>query len=93
LVDYTKLLRARGLAFYDAVTEAGKSRLRPVMMTSFTTMLAMLPMSLSQGTGHELWSPFGITIIGGLLISMFVSLFFVPLMYVIINYKESKKMV
>lgn len=93
LVDYTKLLRARGLAFYDAITEAGKSRLRPVMMTSFTTMLAMLPMSLSQGTGHELWSPFGITIIGGLLISMFVSLFFVPVMYVIINYKESKRIV
>ncbi len=81
LVDYTNMLRHRGYNLRDAVMEAGRSRLRPVLMTSLTTILGMLPMALSGGMGKEMYSPLGITIIGGLLISTIVTLILVPTMY------------
>jgi hydrophobe/amphiphile efflux-1 (HAE1) family protein len=90
LVDYINLLRARGYAVKEAAAEAGRSRLRPVLMTSFTTILAMLPMAMSQGMGKEMFSPLGITIIGGLLISMLISLLIVPTLYVSMNREKSK---
>lgn len=82
LVDYINLLRARGYKVREAAAEAGRSRLRPVLMTSFTTILAMLPMAMSQGMGKEMFSPLGITIIGGLFVSMLISLILVPTFYV-----------
>lgn len=87
LVDYTNLLRKRGYMLRDAVMEAGRSRLRPVLMTSLTTILGMLPMALSTGMGHELFAPLGATIIGGLLISMLTTLLIVPAMYTTLNNK------
>lgn len=87
LVDYTNLLRKRGLAVYDAVIEAGRSRMRPVLMTSFTTILAMLPMAMSQGMGREMFVPMGITIIGGLLLSTLITLIMVPVFYSLFNRK------
>jgi HAE1 family hydrophobic/amphiphilic exporter-1 len=90
LVDYTKLLRKRGYSLYEAVLEGGRSRMRPVLMTSFTTMLGMLPMALSQGMGREMYSPLGVTIIGGLLISTVVTLIVVPTMYTLFHIKAEK---
>jgi HAE1 family hydrophobic/amphiphilic exporter-1 len=91
LVDYTKLLRKRGYKLYDAVLEGGRSRMRPVLMTSFTTMLGMLPMALSQGMGREMYSPLGVTIIGGLLISTVVTLIIVPTIYAVFHIKSTRE--
>lgn len=81
LVNYTNILRARGYKLYDAIQEAGRSRLRPVLMTSLTTILGMLPLALSQGMGREAYQPLGITMIGGLLVSTFITLLVVPTIY------------
>ena len=81
LVDYINMLRKRNYSLRDAVMEAGRSRLRPVLMTSLTTILGMFPMAISGGMGREMYSPLGITIIGGLMISTLVTLFLVPAMY------------
>lgn len=89
LVDYTNLLRKRGYNLTNAVLEAGRSRLRPVLMTSFTTMLGMLPMALSKGMGKEMYSPLGVTIIGGLLVSTVITLILVPTLYSIFHRKAS----
>jgi HAE1 family hydrophobic/amphiphilic exporter-1 len=91
LVDYTKLLRKRGYSLYEAVLEGGRSRMRPVLMTSFTTMLGMLPMALSQGMGREMYSPLGVTIIGGLLISTIVTLIIVPAIYTVFHIKSANE--
>jgi len=85
LVDYTNLLRKRGYNLRDAVMEAGRSRMRPVLMTSLTTILGMLPMALSQGMGKEMYSPLGTTMIGGLLVSTFITLLLIPTIYTFFN--------
>lgn len=81
LVDYINLMRDRGNELNKAITMSGESRLRPVLMTAFTTALGMLPMALSTGEGSEMWHPMGIVVIGGLLVSTFVTLFVVPVLY------------
>jgi len=88
LVDYINLLRKRNHSLYEAVAEAGKSRLRPVLMTTLTTILAMLPMAMSQGMGREMFSPLGITVIGGLLVSTLITLVFVPVVYTLFHRKS-----
>ena len=90
LVDYTNILRARGLSLTEAVKQAGKHRLRPVLMTTFTTIFGMLPLAVSRGWGAEMWQPFGITAIGGLLVSTLVTLVLVPIVYTIVHTKEEK---
>jgi len=81
LVDYTNLMRDRNYELHEAISLAGASRLRPVLMTAFTTMLGMVPMALSRGEGSELWRPMGIVVIGGLMVSTFVTLIVVPVLY------------
>ena len=81
LVDYTNILRARGLNLVDAIKQAGRHRLRPVLMTTLTTLLGMLPLAVSRGEGAEMWQPFGITAIGGLSLSTLVTLILVPIIY------------
>ena len=81
MVDYTNLLRERGYSINQAVVAAGKSRLRPVLMTALTTILGMFPMALSLGEGSELWQPMGIAVIGGLTFSTILTLLVVPVMY------------
>lgn len=88
LVDYANMLVQRGYSIRDAVMEAGRSRLRPVLMTSMTTILGMLPMALSTGMGKEMYAPLGITIIGGLLISMLVTLILVPTAYAFMHQRR-----
>ncbi|RLA84261.1 MAG: AcrB/AcrD/AcrF family protein, partial [Deltaproteobacteria bacterium] len=88
LVDYTNILRERGLGLSEAVAQAGRDRLRPVMMTTVTTFLGMLPMALSRGEGSEMWSSLGITMLGGLTVSTLVTLVLVPVVYHLV---ESRK--
>ena len=85
LVDYINLMRDRGHALNEAIALSGASRLRPVLMTAFTTLLGMLPMALSGGEGSEMWHPLGIVVIGGLLVSTFVTLIIVPVVYGLIS--------
>ena len=85
LVDYTNILRQRGLGLTEAIVTAGTRRLRPVLMTALTTIFAMVPLVLNTGEGSELWQPFGITVIGGLLVATVVTLVLVPVMYSIIS--------
>ncbi|MDD5555683.1 MAG: efflux RND transporter permease subunit [bacterium] len=81
LVSYINILRARGLSLSDAITNAGKDRLRPVLSTTFTTLAGLLPLAISRGEGSEHWQPLGITMIGGLTVSTFVTMLFVPTLY------------
>lgn len=81
LVDYINLMRERGYELNEAIKISGASRLRPVLMTAFTTLLGMVPMALSQGEGSEMWQPLGIVVIGGLLVSTFVTMMIVPVIY------------
>jgi len=81
LVDYTNILRARGLEMFDAIKLACRRRLRPVLMTTFTTIGGMLPLVLGRGEGSESWRPIGLTVIGGLLVATFVTLILVPTIY------------
>ena len=85
LVDYINLLRDRGHELSEAIAMAGASRLRPVLMTAFTTILGMLPMALSQGEGSEMWHPLGIVVMGGLLVSTIITLIVVPVMYALVS--------
>ncbi len=81
LIDYINLNRERGDRIIDSVVSGGKSRLRPVIMTTATTILGMLPMALGIGEGAEIWQPMGIAIIGGLTVSTLLTLLIVPTVY------------
>ncbi len=83
LVDFINLMRDRGNELYHAIEISGRSRLRPVIMTSATTILGMLPLAMSSGSGSELWSPMGIAVIGGLIFSTLVTLVIVPVVYAV----------
>ncbi len=83
LVDYINLMRDRGNDLYEAIAISGHSRLRPVLMTAMTTILGMLPLALSTGEGSEIWTPMGITVIGGLVFSTIVTMIIVPVMYAV----------
>jgi HAE1 family hydrophobic/amphiphilic exporter-1 len=91
LVDYVNLLRARGSHLYDALLEGGERRLRPILMTTLTTILGMLPMALSQGEGAEIWRPLAVSVIGGLLFSTLVTLVLVPVVYSLVEEKVRRK--
>jgi HAE1 family hydrophobic/amphiphilic exporter-1 len=81
LVDYINLMRERGYELNKAITMSGRSRIRPILMTAFTTVLGMVPMAVSSGEGAEMWQPLGIVVIGGLMVSTFLTLFLVPVLY------------
>jgi HAE1 family hydrophobic/amphiphilic exporter-1 len=90
LVDYTKQLRRRGMELRQAITTAGKTRLRPVLMTSLTTIFGMVPLALSRGEGSEAWNAFGITVIGGLVVSGLVTLVLIPLVYSLVHGRRAR---
>ncbi len=81
LVDYINLNRERGMGVIHAVVSGGKSRLRPVLMTTLTTILGMLPLALSHSEGSEMWRPMAVTVIGGLTVSTLLTLLVVPTLY------------
>ena len=81
LIDYITLNRERGMSVRRAVIDGGRSRLRPVIMTTLTTILGMVPMALGSGEGSEMWRPMGVAVIGGLTFSTILTLLFVPTLY------------
>jgi HAE1 family hydrophobic/amphiphilic exporter-1 len=81
LIDFTNLMRDRNYELDEAIVRSGRSRLRPVIMTTATTILGMLPLALSTGQGSEIWKPMGISVIGGLTFSTMVTLVIVPVIY------------
>lgn len=81
LISYIGILRQRGKSVRDAVMEGGRARLRPVLATTLTTILAMTPLALSRGEGSEAWVPMALTVIGGLAVSTVVTLIFMPTLY------------
>ena len=83
LIDYITLNRERGMSITKSVLHAGKSRMRPVLMTSLTTILGMVPMAVGTGEGAEMWRPMGVAVIGGLTFSTILTLLFVPTLYTI----------
>ena len=85
LVDYINLMRERGIALNEAIAISGQSRLRPVLMTAFTTILGMIPMATSNSEGSEMWTTMGLVVIGGLTVSTFVTLIVVPVLYGVFN--------
>ncbi len=92
LVDYTNLLLDRGLKMHDACLEAGSSRLRPVLMTTLTTILGMLPMCFASSGSAGMVQPIGVAVVGGLTSSTFITLFFIPVLYsLIMKEKKTKK--
>ena len=90
LVDYINLMRERGHDLDEAIQMSGQSRLRPVLMTAFTTILGMVPMAVSQGEGAEMWQPLGIVVIGGLTVSTFLTLYIVPIIYGVMSKKGER---
>lgn len=91
LVDYINLNRERGMSVITSVVQGGKSRLRPVLMTTLTTILGMFPMALGIGEGSELWQPMGIAIIGGLTFSTLLTLLIIPVIYSLFGAAKMKK--
>ncbi len=85
MIDYIKILQSRGQNRYNAIVNGATRRLRPILMTAFTTILAMVPLALQLGAGAETWSPMARTVIGGLAMSTLLMLFAVPCMYNIVN--------
>jgi HAE1 family hydrophobic/amphiphilic exporter-1 len=91
LVDFINLTRDRDIPLKEAIIISGRSRLRPVLMTSLTTILGMLPLALSRGSGSEIWSPMGISVIGGLVFSTIVTLILVPVVYHMVHRRDEKR--
>jgi HAE1 family hydrophobic/amphiphilic exporter-1 len=83
LIDYTNTLRRRGYALTEAVILGSRARLRPIVMTTLTTSLGLLPLVLSRGEGAELRIPLALTVLGGLITSTFLTLILVPLLYLL----------
>ena len=91
LIDYTILCRERGMNIRDASTTAAKSRLRPILMTTLTTVLGMLPMAVGTGEGSEMWHSLGVTVCWGLTVSTLVTLVLIPTVYCAFCTRMDKK--
>ena len=91
LVDYTNLLRKRGYSLHDACVEAAGNRLRPILMTTLTTIVALVPMAFFPGEGSELVAPIGKTVLGGLSVGTLMTLFLMPTIYAIINKRSDER--
>ena len=81
LVDYTILCRERGMSIIDAVVTAGRSRLRPILMTTMTTVLGMIPMAVGNGVGAEMWNSLGMSVAWGLSFSTLITLILIPTLF------------
>jgi HAE1 family hydrophobic/amphiphilic exporter-1 len=85
LVDYINRLRKEGIELKEAIVRAGRIRLRPILMTSLTTICGLVPMALGIGEGAEANSPLAVAVIGGLSVSTILTLVFVPTLYWIVE--------
>jgi len=88
LVDFANQLRREGLGKVEALAQAGSVRLRPILMTSLTTIFGLLPMALGLGEGAELRTPMALTVIGGMITSTLLTLLVVPAVYAVLDRSE-----
>ena len=91
LVDYTILCRERGMNIIDAVVTAGKSRLRPILMTTTTTVLGMIPMAVGSGVGAEMWNSLGMSVAWGLAFSTLITLILIPTLFAAFAVRGEKR--
>ena len=91
LVDYTNLLRKRGLTLYDACVEAARNRLRPILMTTLTTVTSLIPMALFPGETGAMTQPIGLTVLGGMTFGSLMTLFVMPAIYYVFNSSKERK--
>ena len=91
LVDYTILCRERGMSIREAVVSAGRSRLRPILMTTMTTVLGMIPMAVGNGVGAEMWNSLGMSVAWGLSFSTLITLILIPTLYASFAYHGEKR--
>ena len=91
LVDYTNLLRKRGYPLYEACVEAAGNRLRPILMTTLTTILGLIPMAFFPGEGSNMTSPIGKTVLGGLSFGTLMTLFLMPTIYYVMNKRSDER--
>ena len=91
LVDFANVLRRRGMSMFDAMVLAGRTRLRPILMTTIATILGLVPMALGIGEGSETNLPLARAVIGGLTISTFFTLFLVPALYTLLDRFAKRK--
>lgn len=91
LVDYTNLLRKRGMSINDACIQAGGNRLRPILMTTLTTVLGLIPVAFTVGEGSSLVQPIAKTVVGGLSVATILTLYLIPVLYAIFNRMSEKR--
>ena len=91
LVDYTRLCIGRGMGIYEAVVEAGRSRMRPILMTTLTTVLGMVPMAVGNGVGSEMWNSLGMSVAWGLSFSTLITLFLIPVLFAWLALRNERK--
>jgi multidrug efflux pump subunit AcrB len=91
LVDYTNRLRLRGMELNQAVVQAGRTRLRPILMTTLSTIFGLTPMAIGLGEGAESNAPMAIAVIGGLTVSTCLTLIFIPTLYTIFETRFKRK--
>jgi multidrug efflux pump subunit AcrB len=91
IVEYANQLREKGNEVFDAVVEAARIRLRPILMTSFATIFGVLPIAIGLGAGAESRRPLGIAVVGGLVFSTFLTLVLVPVVYTLLSRFTEKK--
>ena len=91
-IEYSNQMRRNGMGVREAILEASRVRLRPILMTTFTTIFGLIPMGLMSQTGSELQKPLALVVIGGLLFTTFLTLIFIPVSFEILeNFKEKRK--
>jgi len=88
-IDYSNQLRKRGFSLREAILEASRVRLRPILMTTVTTAFGLFPMSMGLGKGSELQQPLAISVIGGLILATFLTLILIPLAYDLTERRKS----
>ncbi|MCK4321812.1 efflux RND transporter permease subunit [candidate division WOR-3 bacterium] len=93
MIDYINILRKRGMELYDAIITGASRRLRPILMTTGTTVFGLLPLALSRGSGSGLWRSLGISAVGGMVVASFITLLLIPTLYAIVEGKIKRRMV
>ena len=93
MVDYTNQLRQHGFDVMDAIWRGAVTRLRPVLITTLTTALALLPLAIGFGEGGEVWAPLGRVVVGGLSVAALFTLFLVPTLYSLIEERRARRLV
>ena len=93
LVDYTNLLRKRGYALFEACVESSRNRLRPILMSTLTTVISLIPMALFPGETGTMTQPIGLSVLGGMTFGSMMTLFVMPAIYYLFSIKKERKQV